>query len=269
MNLHRYLRRIAYGGPLAPSRATLHQLHRAHLLAIPYENLDVQSGRALSLDVADAYAKIVEGERGGWCYEMNGLFAWALRELGFEVELVAAGVGAREHPENAFNHLALVVKLERPMLADVGFGNGFLTPLPLAEGTASDGRFAFRLARIDDGWRFHNHATAGDTYDFAETPRAIGAFSAKNVWLQRDPASPFVRNLVCHRFTDEGIISLRGAVLTTLTPEGVTEAIAQSARDLSGMLRTHFGLVPADLAGLWERVSERHREWLRLRVRGF
>ncbi|MDE2483484.1 MAG: arylamine N-acetyltransferase [bacterium] len=236
---------------------------------MPYENLDVQFGRRVTLDVADAYAKIVEGGRGGWCYEMNALFAWALREIGFEVTFVAAGVGARERPENAFNHLALLVALERPMLADVGFGNGFLTPLALAPGSAGDGRFTFRLERIESGWRFHNHATAADTYDFTETPRSIGAFAAKSAWLQRDPESPFVQNLVCHRFTDEGIVSLRGAVLTTLTPHEVTETIAQSAAELAEMLRARFALAPDDADALWERVAERHRAWVRHRVRGF
>ena len=269
MNLHRYLRRINYGGPLDVSRATLHQLHRAHLLAISYENLDVQAGRRIDLDPQAAYEKIVERGRGGWCYEMNGLFAWALRELGFEVDLVAAGVGARERPENAFNHLALIVRLDRPFLADVGFGNGFLTPPPLVEGPTNDGRFHFRLERLGKGWRFYNHSGTSDTYDFTETPCAIGAFSAKNAWLQRTPESPFVENLVCHRFTDEGIVTLRGAVLTTVTPSGIAETIAQSASDLGTMLQSRFELVPDDLTALWERVAERHRAWVRRRLRGF
>ena len=93
MKLENYLQRIHYTGPLAPTEATLRQLHRAHLLAIPYENLDIHLGRRLTLEIEHVYTKIVDRGRGGWCYEMNGLFAWALRELGFDVTLLGSSVG--------------------------------------------------------------------------------------------------------------------------------------------------------------------------------
>ena len=81
MNLHDYLARVGYTGALTPTRDTLFALHRAHLRAIPYENLDIHMGHALLLDEAHIFHKLVTEGRGGWCYEMNGLFAWALRAL--------------------------------------------------------------------------------------------------------------------------------------------------------------------------------------------
>src|SRR5690349_13822179 len=95
MQLSAYLDRIGYGGPVRADLATLKALHRAHLLTIPYENLDVQLGRRVTTDPADAYDKIVRRGRGGWCYEMNGLFAWALGEIGFSV-IRMAGAANRE-----------------------------------------------------------------------------------------------------------------------------------------------------------------------------
>ena len=83
-NLNDYLERIHYRGSLEPTLDTLKALHRAHLMAVPYENLDLHLGRSLPLDQMRAVEKIVTQGRGGWCYEMNGVFAWVLREMGFE-----------------------------------------------------------------------------------------------------------------------------------------------------------------------------------------
>jgi N-hydroxyarylamine O-acetyltransferase len=252
-----YLRRIGYAGSLDCTHATLCALHRAHLLAIPYENLDVQFGVPLSLDSGAAFEKIVLQRRGGWCYEMNSLFAWALREIGFEISLIAAAVGRKDRGEAAErNHLAILVHLDKAYLADVGFGNGFIAPLPLAEGTHSDGRFEFALQRVDEGWwRFTNRPQSGDTFDFRETPHSIDAFDEQNQWLQSSPQSPFVRALVCHRFTEEGVITLRGCVLTTLTPHDLRQEVVQSRDDLATILRTQFSLDTPHVDALWERVS--------------
>ena len=79
MNLDRYLERIDFRDSPSLDLDTLRSLHRSHLAAIPYENLDIHLGRSLQLDLGEMYRKIVLDGRGGWCYEMNGLFAWALR----------------------------------------------------------------------------------------------------------------------------------------------------------------------------------------------
>ena len=85
-------------------------MHRAHLLAVPFENLDIHLGRPISLDQDALFGKIVTRRRGGFCYELNGLFALLLRELGFEVTLLSAGVARADGgfgPE--FDHLTLLV----------------------------------------------------------------------------------------------------------------------------------------------------------------
>ncbi len=131
MELDGYLRRIGEK-PGDPTLDTLNRLHRAHLRRIAYENLDIHLGRTLSLDVAQTYDKIVTRGRGGWCYEMNGLFAWALRALGFDVTLLASAVTTEFVGDGSSGeHLILLVKLDRPYLVDVGFGNGLQLPIPL------------------------------------------------------------------------------------------------------------------------------------------
>src|SRR6185503_6394389 len=92
MDLQAYLDRIGFAGEARPDLATLTALHRAHLLAIPYENLDVQFGTPVTIEPAAAFEKIVTRGRGGWCYEMNGLFGAALDEIGFQVTRLAGGV---------------------------------------------------------------------------------------------------------------------------------------------------------------------------------
>jgi N-hydroxyarylamine O-acetyltransferase len=90
MHLLSYLERVGFRHTPRVDITTLQDLLRAHVCSVPFENLDVQLGRPLTTDVDDAYRKIVIDRRGGWCYEQNGLFGWALQQIGFEVTRVAA-----------------------------------------------------------------------------------------------------------------------------------------------------------------------------------
>ncbi len=265
MHLNDYLARIGYTGPLRLDDDTLAALHRAHLLAIPYENLDIHLGQYLALDERAIFDKLVTARRGGWCYEMNGLFAWALREIGFPVKLLAGAVNRPAlGPGADANHLALLVELERPYLADVGFGNGFLLPLPLAAGHYTQGHLTYQLAQEADRWQFHNHAYGGPGFDFDLTPHALTDFGEKSHDLQTSPASNFVHLTVCHRFTPDGIISLRGAVLRGVTARGLTETVIESEAAYRQVLREQFDLhLPeASISPLWSKVWPKHLEWV-------
>lgn len=266
MNLQAYLNRIHYNGPQAPNVATLRALHRAHLTAIPYENLDIHLGRRLTLDLEQIYHKIVEERRGGWCYEMNGLLAWALRALGFDVTLLGSAVGepAQGGVDDDLDHLILQVRLaDQPWLADVGFGNAFLEPLPLAAGEYQQSWMTFRLEQTDDKWFFHNHQHGGAGYGFTLLPRQYGGFAPRCHELQTSPASGFVRTTVCHRFTPEGIITLRGAVLTQSRATGVQRTEIDSLARYREVLSHAFGLEASLADSLWPGVQERHAIWKR------
>ena len=262
MDLSAYLDRIGYAGPLRPDLETLHALHRAHLLAIPYENLDVQLGRRVTTDPADAYDKIVRRGRGGWCYEMNGLFGWALGEIGFSVTQMA-GAANRELLGDTVtgNHLVLLVDIgaER-WIADVGFGDGSIDPYPLQEWERPIEGFPFRLSKLDARWwRFRNHPHGGaKSFDFQAEPADPALLAGRCDWLQSAPESGFVQNLVAQRFRDGTILQLRGRVLRQVTPAGVTQRVLDSADELLAVLREDFTLDVPEVAGLWPKVVARH-----------
>ena len=111
-----YFARIGYAGPTAPTLEVLRAVHRAHLLSIPYENLDIHLGLPVSLDPEAIARKLVDERRGGWCFEMNGLLGRVLETLGFEVRYLSGAVGRAARGWRAQgNHLVLLVTLDRPV----------------------------------------------------------------------------------------------------------------------------------------------------------
>jgi N-hydroxyarylamine O-acetyltransferase len=264
VRLDRYLSRIGYRGDLAPNLTTLTAVHRAHLHAISYENLDIHLGRPLVLGAEAAYRKIVLGNRGGWCYEMNGLLAWALREIGFHVRYLSGAVGREARgPAAEGNHLVLLVELDQPYLADVGFGDGFLDPLPLVPGRYRQGPFEFGLERADEWWRVRNHQWgAAPSFDFTLADRRLDEFAAQCRELQTSPTSGFVQKTVCQRFGPEGIRTLRGAVFRRITALGVAEHVIDSVAEYRETLASAFDLCVDRVDELWSRVWALHLQWV-------
>lgn len=263
MQLDAYLQRISYSGPRAIDLATLSAIHRAHLAAIPYENLDIHLGQPLTLGLPAIYRKLVIAQRGGWCFEMNALLAWAYQQLGFSVELLASSVNERPAPDAPSDHLLLRVALDQPYLADVGFGNGLLEPIPLRAGTYQQDFFTFRLERLANGWYFHNQDGSG--FGFTETLRTLDHFATQNTWLQTAPESGFVQKLNCHRYTPNNLVSLRGAILWHYTPNGTTNRILASADEFATILADDFNLTLPDTSTLWDATWVRHLAWLETR----
>lgn len=259
-----YLERIGYQGDLQVNLETLTALHRAHLSAIPYENLDIHRGGYISIREDDAFQKIVVNRRGGWCYEMNGLLAWALRQIGFDVTLLASTVNRQPTGKTIEgNHLILRVQLERPYLADVGFGNGLREPIPLETGTYLQGFLDYHLRHDGERWWFQNHIHGGAGFDFTLDAHQLEDFAAQSHELQTWPESGFVRTTVCFRFNDQGYVSLRGAVFSTITKHGVEERIIDNAADYRRVLTDTFDLHLPNTDALWEKVWTRHQTWLR------
>lgn len=215
MNVKSYLRRIDVGGPVAADARNLGRLHRRHLQGVPFENLSIHLGEPVDLGEAALYDKIVRRRRGGFCYELNGLFAALLLRLGYPVTLLSAGVaraGGGFGPE--FDHLLLLVELDRRWLVDVGFGENFRTPLDLdADGPQIQGQRAYRILRkgqhhvlqerdAADRW---NHA-----YRFTLMPRKLSDFEDMCRHHQTSPDSHFTHNRVCSLATGSGRKTLSG-----------------------------------------------------------
>ena len=263
MELSAYLERIAYTGPVQANEQTLIQIHRHHLLEISYENLDIQLGRRVDLDLKSIYSKIVENGRGGWCYEMNGLLEWALREIGFRVKRVNGGVARDVRGDKVVgNHLVLLVDLGNTWVADVGFGDGFLEPIPLSSGAINQRGFEYFLEHLPDGyWRLHNHKHgSAPTYDFAEGPADEQLFFTHNKYLQTSEESQFVMNLTCQRFVEDGYQIQLGRVARHVTPSGIKSWLIEDADQLVGRLRSDFNLDVPELASIWPQIVERHEK---------
>jgi N-hydroxyarylamine O-acetyltransferase len=264
MDLQAYLDRIGFEGTPRPDLATLRALHRRHLLAIPYENLDVQLGRPVTRDPADAFAKLVGRRRGGWCYEMNGLLGAALDAVGFKVTRLAGGVHRMVRgDEMVGNHLVLLVHLDgEPWIADVGFGDGPLEPYPLREGAFRVAGFDFRLERLDPTWwRFHNHPWGAPTFDFTTSPADADQLEARCRWLQTAPDSNFVLNAVVQRHVPDGLLQLRGRGFRRVSPSGdIQDRLIGSPEAYVALLADEFGLDLPEAADLWPRICARHDE---------
>lgn len=263
MFLKQYFQRINYRGSLEPTLETLRTLHRQHLLSIPYENLDIHLGRKLELNEEHIFNKIVLEKRGGWCFEMNGLFAWALRELGFEVQYLSGTVGReRSGNEAEGNHLVLLVNLEQPYIADVGFGD-LPEPLPLAVGEYKRGFLKVRLSKDGERWVFHNHEYGGAKgFDFTLTPHQLSDFAKQCHTLQTSPDSGFVQKTVCQIFLPDGFATLRGAVLTTVREGDVQKRVIDSEVEYKNVLRDVFQLELPKVSNLYTKVWQRHLAWI-------
>jgi N-hydroxyarylamine O-acetyltransferase len=261
--LYQYLERIGYQGDLKVNLETLTAIHRAHLAAIPYENLEIHRDGYISVHGEDAFQKIVVNRRGGWCYEMNGLLGWALREIGFDVTLLGSTVNRQPTGKTIEgNHLILLVKLDRLYLADVGFGNGLREPIPLESGTYRQGFLDYQLRHDGERWWFQNHIHGGAGFDFTLDAHELEDFAQQSHELQTWEGSGFVRNTVCFRFNDQGYSALRGATLSTVTENGVEERIIDNATDYEQILSDVFNLHLPDTDVLWEKVWTRHEAWV-------
>lgn len=266
MKLDDYLARIGAVGPVRPDFETLASLHRRHVLSVPFENLDVQLGVRLTTDVDAAYDKIVRRRRGGWCYEQNGLFGWALSTIGFDVMRVAAAVRLDDRGEAALNnHLCLLIRMpdqpDRTFLADVGFGGSMLSPIPFSEEKHSQTPYEVWLERRQDsGWMFRESAPDSDNYYvFAPQAGDESAMASRCKQLQSDPESSFVLNLVVQRRFPDSRVSLRGKSLTTTTRNRSASRILESADELVATVDSVFSLAIPGLADLWSRIEDRHR----------
>ena len=149
------------------------------------------------------------------------------------------------------------------MIVDVGFGDGFLTPLPLEPGSYTQAFFRYRVSRDGPRWRVDSHAYGGaDGFDFTLTARALDDFATQCRELQTSPESGFVKTTVCERFTREGLVMLRGATLREVTAAGVASHVLRDANQFETTLRDRFGLdLPAAAADLWPRVWNMHLAW--------
>jgi N-hydroxyarylamine O-acetyltransferase len=264
-DLNLYFQRIHYTGAPAKDYATLAAIHHQHLMHIPYENGDVQLSVALDFNFERIFEKLVINKRGGWCYEMNGLLAWALEEIGFEVRRMSGAVGREADGDvQRGNHLVLEVMVDgKPFLADVGLGDGLRFPIEIAAGKHKQAGLDYALTKLDDGfWRLHNHEFSSvSSFDFRHDLADESELTDKCQWLQKDHTSPFKMLLIVNRFTTDTIEVQLGKIHTTITTGGKSSRTLETPEEFHTNLQEVFGL-GLDLTSIWPEIEAAHTKYL-------
>ncbi|WP_206078384.1 arylamine N-acetyltransferase [Poseidonocella sp. HB161398] len=258
-----YLARIGMERPRTPDSRSLAALHRAHLMAFSWEAIDAFMGWPSDIAPDAAFAKMVGQRRGGWCYEMNGLFGAALSAMGFRVTRLCGGVNREILGDAAIgNHLTLQVDLDGPWLAEVGVGDAILEPVRMVTGPVSQRGFGFSIAPAGDGWlRFSNHARGmAKSFDFRPGHGGEAEMAASHAWLMRDPGSPFANALGVLRHTGDGYVSLQDDRLRRVNAHGISERRVAGAGQLAEIFDSVFGLDVPQVAEVWDRVREAVRD---------
>jgi len=239
-----YLKRIGYVGSTSPTIETLRALQRAHLLAVPFEALDCFLGVPIRLDREALFDKVVTRLRGGFCYELNGLFAELLMALGFTVSRLAARPFTGEGLAPPFAHLALLIEHDRRWLADVGFGYFTLEPLDIDERSTQvrNGR-RFRVTEEDGAFVAEELGMRSRWgYRFALEPHGLEDYRDQCRAYSTDPTSGFVRRAtVSQAFTDGWVTVTRDQVIGRRGGQRLDRPIRDDA-DWRRTLRELFGV---------------------------
>jgi N-hydroxyarylamine O-acetyltransferase len=241
-----YLQRVGVARPATADAAALRALHRAHQVAVPFENLSIHLSEPISLAEADLMEKIVTRQRGGFCYELNGAFALLLEALGAGVTRLAGRVYGDGEPGPPFDHLALAVRLpdgSGPWLADVGFGSHSVYPLLLDSRAAQDdpaGRFLLADTEQGDVDVFKDGAPQ---YRIELRERSLADFVPTCWWQQTSPSSHFAQGTICSRLTENGRISISDRTLIRTAGGSRTEQPLAGDDELLAAYRDHFGIV--------------------------
>lgn len=247
LDFTRYLSRIGLPQDLdtTPTRSLLDTLAFAHVTHIPFENVDVQLGRPISIDLARVQEKLVGSARGGYCFEQNGLFSAVLARLGFAHDTYAARVRWNATGPTPRTHMLNVVALDGARwLVDVGFGGfvptGAVALVPDVEQTLPLG--VFRMVRDGVWWRLQAKLEAGfsDLYQFTEEPHGPVDFEVMNHFTSTHPASRFRNALIVslpkedarHALLDDQYV-IRGAETSKRTV---------APREIPALLRSVFGI---------------------------
>lgn len=254
--LDRLLQRVG-----ANRSASLAALHRAYVSSIPFDDLTIQLGEQGPLDLDAVAARLLRpGGRGGYCFEINGVLAWMLEQLGFGVERQRAIVGPRD-VEAPINHLALVI--DGAWIAEAGYGEGPLEPLPLRAGR-HDGWLIEPTP--EGGWWIGDERPWSSGGGFTILPGVVGmdAFVEPHTRLSTSPDSSFVQTLVVQQPYDDHTRTLRARTFSVRGSGRDERRVLEDVADLDATLREAFGIAldAAQVARLWDAACAQHEAFL-------
>jgi N-hydroxyarylamine O-acetyltransferase len=272
-----YLRRVGYAGDLAPTYDTLVSLHRAHLDAVPYENLGIMLGRAPSADPGQSLARVARVGRAGYCFHQNGALESVLRELGFEMSRRHGHVygGEDDRDDTALNHLVLVADGlptdDNPggrWWVDVGLGDAFRDPVAVTVGRHDQDGFNYEITDVrEDGWSFrHDRAGTFTGIEIRSLPIDQPAVDEAHGRLSAPADGRFAKLLVVQRRDATGVDTVRGCLHLRTLPEDQTETELSSYDQWRAALAdgTRLSLEDvgdAELRELYDGQWARHLAW--------
>lgn len=249
MNTDKYLKRIGSAEiDIKPNFEILKLLQKQHLLNVPFENLDIHWQRPIILHNEKFYEKVVEEKRGGFCYELNGLFYQLLENLGFENKIVSARVSnGKGGFGEEYDHLAILTKIEdEGHLTDVGFGDFTAKPLKFVlniEQTDENG--IYRITKFDEEY-FLVEKKDGDEwkheYIFKDQPRELSEFEEMCKFHQTSPESHFTRGKVCSLMTETGRKTLTDKKFIETKNGEKTEHDVNSDTEFTELLKKEFAI---------------------------
>lgn len=252
MNLSAYFERIGYTGSTEPTLANLKAIHRAHMMNIPFENLNIHIPRQIVLTEKALFAKIVHENRGGFCFEQNGLFSAVLRELGYEVYKLEGNVYSHErggYGEIRRGHMTLMVIIDGVRyLADVGFGAGFVEPIELDNPDIQKQDVgSFRIEHDGKKGFFYQQQNGDEemklAYRFFIETYELSDYEEACHYVQTSPKTHFTQKRVCTKLIADGRITLTdGKFIHTALDGQRTETDVESESQFHDLLKEHFGI---------------------------
>ncbi|WAC22991.1 arylamine N-acetyltransferase family protein [Blastomonas sp. SL216] len=253
--LDRYLARLGLSQRPSVDLAGLDALLWAQRLAIPYDALDARLGRGVDIDPDAVADKLLSGTRGGYCFELNPLFARGLAELGFRVDPLLARVWFRQQPDDPVpprTHIVLAVWLDgERWLADAGFGGGHVPAMRIADGAEAAGNdgAVHRLRRDDAfGWMLERHF-GGDIrpqYSFTDELAQPSDIAMSNHWTATSPESRFIRNVLVSQVTRDGLKSLTNDQFSVQQGGDTQRMHVTGSGPLRTLLAEQFGVLLSD-----------------------
>lgn len=242
-----YLQRIGYNGKLAPTANTLIALHHAQLYTIPFENFDIHLGREINLHPEAIFNKIIKKNRGGYCFELNGLFQMALNSMGFDVRALLARVHITGTASGRGHQIGLVTIEGRQWITDVGFGGDTPRapiPLELNQPVIHDGQkthlvdagnFGIMLQiEKDDEWI--------DLYSFDLNHVFPADIDLGNYYTSHHPDVLFVFARVAALPVENGVHTLFNKTLTDMVAGNESVHELSEGQPYISALKNHFGI---------------------------
>lgn len=247
-DLTKYLNRIGYEGQIKPDFETLSSMMKCQLCSVPFENIDVQEGKIVSLVPQEIVKKVIEQNRGGYCYELNGLFCMALDAIGFTYKMLAARPMFNYTARRPKTHMALAVKVEsKEWICDLGFGGyGLREPISMDNLgiIASQGGDEFMLTKIADTeylLQIKIDDKLANLYSFEPYPQEWVDYTLANHFNSTSPDTIFTNKRLCIIQKQNGRVLLVDDELKIIE-NGVVSTKTVSKEDRDAVLEKYFGI---------------------------